>query len=158
VRLDASWSLMASFQYAGASAAGGLAGLRFAGTVDPTWHVTRNLALAVGFGFGGIVETSRSRPDIDPLPSTINTSYTFPSSNPPLPTCSGVGAAGLVRAEWSMALGPRTAFNIALEGIGQRTACVADTGRVEPDTGQAIVRRQFWTHTGVTLGGGFTWR
>src|SRR5262249_40391335 len=58
LRLDAAWSVMASFQYAGASAAGGLAGLRFAGTIDPTWHVTRNLSLAVGFGFGGIVEVA----------------------------------------------------------------------------------------------------
>ena len=33
-------------------------------------------------------------------------------------------------------------------GLGQWTGCVDDTGRVEPDTGQAIVRRQWWPHVG----------
>src|SRR5258706_14355463 len=43
IRLDRDWSILASFQYASASAAGGLSGLRFAGTIDPTWHATRHL-------------------------------------------------------------------------------------------------------------------
>ena len=77
LRLDADWSLIVSFDYARASAAGGLSGLRFAGTLDPTWHVTKQLALAVGFGFGGIVEGRTDRPDVDPLGSTLDTSYTF---------------------------------------------------------------------------------
>ena len=36
LRLDDSWSILASFQYAAASQPGGLSGLRFAGTLDPT--------------------------------------------------------------------------------------------------------------------------
>ena len=43
-------------------------GLRFAGTLEPTWHVTPQLSLAVGIGFGGIVEGSTSRADPTPLP------------------------------------------------------------------------------------------
>ena len=158
LRLDASWSLFASFQYNGSDApVGGLWGLRFAGTIDPTWHVTRHLSLALGLGFGGIVE-SGLRPDIDPLPGTIETSYTFPRSSPPLPSCSGVGVAGLARAEWTFVLGPRTATGLGRELLGQWTGCVEETGRVEPDSGQAIVRRQWWSHTGVTGTWGFTWR
>src|SRR3984885_15612688 len=61
LRLDEQWSLYTTFQYAAASGPGALSGLRFEGTVDPTWHVTRSFWLAVGFGFGGIVEGHTSR-------------------------------------------------------------------------------------------------
>jgi len=158
LRLDAGWSIMTSFQYASASAAGGLSGLRFAGTIDPTWHATPHLSLAVGVGFGGIVEGPTGRPDISPLPNTLNSSYTFPSAGPPLPSCSGVGAAGLVRAEWSIVLGSRALTSFSVEALGQWTGCVSDTGHVEPDSGQAIVRRQWWPHVGATGTWGVTWR
>jgi len=158
LRLDADWSVLASFQYLRAQAAGGLSGLRFAGTLDPTWHATRHLSLAVGLGFGGIVEGNTGRPDVDPLPGTLSSSYTLPSGSPPLPSCSGVGVAGLGRVGWSAVLGPRSSLNVDLEGIGQRTGCVQDTGRVEPDTAKAIVRRQWWPHVGATVDLGITWR
>lgn len=158
LRLDPSWSILASFQYAAASQAGGLSGLRFAGTLDPTWHVTRSISLAVGLGFGGIVEGRTGRMDADPLPSTLDTSYTFPDARHPVASCSGVGFAGLARAEWAYVLGPRTQTSVALEIVGQWTGCVDDTNRVEPDTGTAIVRRQWWPHTGATLAWGIAWR
>jgi hypothetical protein len=158
VRLDPDWSLLASLQYARASSPGGLDGLRFAGTIDPTWHATAHLSLAVGLGFGGIVEGSTSRPEVNPLPGSLSTSYTFPSPSPPLPSCSGVGLAALARAEWTIVLGPRSATSFAIEAVGQWTGCVDDTGQVDLDTGQAIVRRQWWPHTGGTVQWGFTWR
>jgi hypothetical protein len=158
MRLDDSWSIAASFQYAVASQPGGLSGLRFAGTLDPTWHVTPSLSVAVGFGFGGIVEGNTGRMDPEPLPSTLDTSYTFPDARTPVASCNGVGAAGLARLEWALVLGPRTQTGLALEVVGQWTGCVDDTNRVEPDTGTAIVRRQWWPHTGVTLGWGIAWR
>jgi hypothetical protein len=158
LRLDAAWSVFASFQYASASAAGGLEGLRFAGTIDPTWHATRHLSLALGLGFGGIVEGFTGRPDPEPRSGSLETSYTFPRPSPPLPSCSGVGVAGLARAEWTFVLGPRTATGLGLEVLGQWTGCVADTGRVEPDSGQAIVRRQWWPHVGAVGSWSFTWR
>jgi hypothetical protein len=158
LRLDARWSLLASFQYALATRTGGIEGLRFAGTIDPTVHVTPNLAVAIGFGFGGIVEGQTSRADAMPLPSSLESSYTFPDASTPLAKCSGVGAAALARAEYSYVLGPRMAGVIGLEVVGQWTGCVDDTGRVEPDTGKAIVRRQWWPHTGATLSVGFAWR
>jgi hypothetical protein len=158
LRLDRSWSIAASFQYAAASQSGGLSGLRFAGTLDPTWHITPSLSLAVGFGFGGIVEGRTGRMDADPLPSTLDTSYTFPSARTPVASCNGVGAAGLARVEWAYVIGPRAQTSVSLEAVAQWTGCVDDTNRVEPDTGTAIVRRQFWPHTGFTLGWGIAWR
>jgi hypothetical protein len=158
VRLDDSWSILASFQYAAASERGGLSGLRFAGTIDPTWHVMPSLAVSLGFGFGGIVEGRTGRMDANPLPGTLDTSYTFPDARPPVASCSGVGAAGLARVEWAYVLGPRAQTGVALEVVGQWTGCVDDTNRVEPDTGTAIVRRQWWPHTGATIAWGVTWR
>jgi hypothetical protein len=158
LRLDASWSLMASFQYAAASQSGGLSGLRFAGTLDPTWHVTPSISVALGLGFGGIVEGRTGRMDANPLPSTIDTSYTFPNARTPVASCSGVGVAGLARVEWAYVLGPRAETSVAFEVVGQWTGCVDDTNRIEPDTGTAIVRRQWWPHAGATLAWGIAWR
>ncbi|MBV8756569.1 MAG: hypothetical protein JO257_04825 [Deltaproteobacteria bacterium] len=158
LRLDKDWSIYASFMYAGASQSKGLSALRFAGTIDPTWHATPSLALAVGFGFAGLVEGRTSRPDPDPLGSTLDTSYTFPDASHPLPSCSGVGAAGLARGTYAYVMGPRATFNVELEVFGQYTACIDRTGRVEPDTARPIIREQYWPHVGVSLALGFAWR
>lgn len=158
LRLDEDWSLLMSFEYAGASRTAGLSGLRFAGTLDPTWHVTRALSLAAGFGFGGIVEGRTTRVDADPLPDTLESSYTFPDASRPIASCTGVGVAGLVRADYGYVIGPRSSFHVALEAIGQWTGCTDDSGRVEPDTGQAIERHQWWPHAGGTLTLGIMWR
>ena len=159
IRLDEGWSLMGSFQYVFSRATGNrLAGVRYAGTIEPTWHATEHLNLGVGIGFGGLVEPGRSGPNPDPQPGTLETSYTFPDARTPLPSCSGVGVAGLVRAEWLFVLGPRSSTGLALEGDGQWTGCVDDTGRVEPDTATPIVRRQWWFHLGGSLALVILWR
>ena len=97
IRLDGDWSLIGSLQYARATSTGGIDGLRFAGTLDPTWHVTNHLSLAVGLGFGGIVEGSTSRPEIMPLPGSLANSYSFPSSKSAAPELHG-GRPGWPRA------------------------------------------------------------
>lgn len=154
VRLDEAWSLMASLSYLYAMGSGtAMQGLRFAGTIEPTWHATEHLSLAIGVGFGGIVEPSTARPNPDPQPSTLDTSYTFPDARHPLPSCNGVGVAALARAEWMVVMGPRSATGLSLQMDGQWTGCVDDTGTVEPDTATPIVRRQWWGH----LGGSLTW-
>jgi len=158
LRLDERWSLLGSFEYAQASRTGGLSGLRFLGTIDPTWHLTPSVAVAAGFGFGGIVEGRTGRVDASPLPAELETSYTFPDASTPIARCSGVGAAGLVRVEWGLVLGPRSQLQVALEASGQWTGCVHDTNRFEPDTGKAIVRKQWWPHAGGTLTVGLAWR
>lgn len=160
LRLDADWSLLGSLQYALArpSTSDALGGVRFAGTLDPTWHVSPNLAISVGAGFGGIVESGRTRVDPEPDGDTLETSYTFPNARTPIRSCSGVGIAALARAEWSYVLGSRTSASVAFEVVGQWTGCVEDLQRVEPDTGDAIVRRQWWAHVGGTLSVGVSFR
>ena len=159
VRLDAEWSLLSSFEYLSASAKGGLSGLRFAGTIEPTWHFADRFSLALGLGFAGLVEGRRTgRADPDPLPGTLVSSYTFPDARTPLPSCSGDGVTGLVRLDWLREFSSRTSTGVALEAFGQWTGCVADSGRVEPDTAQPIVRRQWWPHVGLTLAWLVAWR
>jgi hypothetical protein len=158
IRLDERWSLMGSFQYLYATGTGGFLGLRYAGTIEPTWHATEHLNLGVGIGFGGLVGPASNRPNPDPQPSTLDASYTFPDARTPLPACDGVGVTGLLRAEWLLVLGPRSSTGLALETDGQWTACVDDTGRVEPDTATPIVRRQWWPHFGGSLAWVILWR
>jgi len=158
-RLDDAWSVLASFQYASVSGDGGLSGLRFAGTIDPTWHVTDSLDLAIGFGFAGLVEgnTGRSEPDASGR-ATLVSSYTMPKSSPPIPSCVGVGAAGLLRASWLYVLGPIFSSGFSLEVDGQWTGCKDSLNRVEPDTAQPIYRVQWWPHMGATLAWVAAWR
>jgi hypothetical protein len=159
LRLDSQWSILASFEYARASQPRGLSGLRFSGTLDPTWHLTPNLAVALGLGFGGIVEGNNTgRPDVEPLASTLETSYTFPDASPPIGRCSGVGVATVARVEWGYVIGPRSQLTIGAEATGQWTGCVHDSNRFEPDTGKAIVRRQFWAHAGFIVVAGVSFR
>jgi hypothetical protein len=156
VRLDDDWSVLGSLQYLYAT--GAMQGLRFAGTIEPTWHATDHLSLAAGIGFGGIVERTSLRTNPDPQPSTLDTSYTFPNARNPIPGCNGVGVTGLLRAEWMMVIGPRASTGLALEMNGQWTGCVDNTGTFEPDTARAVVRRQWWSHMGGTLAWGILWR
>jgi hypothetical protein len=160
MRLDKSWSIMSTFEYSGAdSATNGnvLSGLRFAGTIDPTWHPTRSLSIAIGFGFGGLLSQTLGD-DPSPTSEEISSPYTFPNARRPVNDCAGVGVSGLLRGEWMYVLGPRVAFSIAAQVMGQWTHCIDETGRVEDDTGQAIERYQYWPHIGSTLTAGFTWR
>jgi len=80
LRLDEAWSLMGSLQYLYATGAAGAKGLRFAGTIEPTWHATSHLSLAAGIGFGGIVEQGSSRPGPKSSPSIHRTPSPTPAS------------------------------------------------------------------------------
>jgi hypothetical protein len=156
VRLDERWSLLASFQYQFAFGGAGLTGVRYAGTIEPTWHVTPRLSLAVGVGFGGIVEGRTNRKN--PAPSDIDSSYTFPGAETPLPGCSGVGVTGLARAEYLMVIGPRASTGPMAQLDMQWTGCVQDTGRQDQDTAEPIVRRQWWPHLSFSLAWMVLWR
>lgn len=158
VRLDARWSIYASFQYYGV-VSGELTGLRYSGTLEPTWHIVRGLSLSAGMGFGGIVERGGSgREDPRPHAHGMPKSYTFPDASTPLPRCNGLGLAGVLRAEYRFRLGQRTSIGPALELLGQWTACVDESGSVDPRTGQLNVRRQWWPQLGLAASWIAVWR
>jgi len=156
-RLDADWSLLASFQYG--IAGGDMVGMRYSGTLDPTWHIWKGLELAFGVGFAGIVEGPADRPDPDAAQrDELVASYTLPDNDPLLPNCSGVGTQALVRLGWSFVIGPLAASTLSVQVDGQWTGCQEGLGRVEPDTATAIVRRQWWAQYGVVGTWTVAWR
>ena len=165
-RLDERWSLLATLIYAGAvSDRGkdffhyGLNGLRFLGTLDPTWNVTDRLSVAVGMGFGGMVEGGFTRKDTRAqLNDEVVALYTPPDTETVLPSCNGVGAAALARVNFDVVLGPTSAIGLAAQVDSTWTRCEMNLGRVEPDTADDIVRRQYWGTWGANLGAIISWR
>ena len=153
------WSLIASFQYASASGRRRASGLRFAGTLDPTWHVTPSFSLAVGFGFGGIVEGRTSASRCQPAGRARRHRATrSPNAHTPLPSCSGVGVAGLARAEYAWVLGPRSQTWWRSRSIGQYTGCVETPGASSPTPRQSDRAPPVLGAPGVRLAVGIAWR
>ena len=160
-RLDADWSLLASIRYAGVTGdtGVGLLGLRYLALLEPVWHLTPTLELALGLGAAGIVEGGTGRDEVDGAGrDALVAPLTLASASPPLPSCAGVGAAASLRASWRWRIGPLASTGLDLVADGQRTLCIDDTGRVEPDSATAIVRRQWWPHLGAALMWVVAWR
>jgi len=156
-RLGQQVGFFAHLQYA--LAVGDIFGARFLGTIEPTWHPTPHSEVGLGLGFGGFVEGRGSRPERDAaLRSELVASYTYPSASPPLPRCMGAGPAALLRAARLWPLGTLGAVGLQGQLDGQWTLCEDDVGRIEPDTARPIIRRQWWPHTGASLGVVFAWR
>ena len=156
-RLDEQWSLLSTLNYSGASQ--DMVGLRFLGTLDPTWHVTERFSIAVGAGFGGIVEGFADREDEEiELNDALVASYTHVGNDSLLPACVGVGAAALVRVAFDLVIGPTASYGWFFQGDGTYTKCEMSLGRVDPDTARPLVRRQYWGTYGANLGMMVTWR
>lgn len=157
-RVDQRWSLLGSFQYQVVTSTGGINGLRFAGTLDPTWHVGDHWQLAVGFGFGGMVEGNSGRKELNPTDFTsLPDSYTYLSAKQPITSCNGIGIASLGRIGWQQVLGPLSALTFYVEADAQWTQCEQRIGRVDPDTARPFIRRQYWLNLGGHAGMLFGW-
>ncbi|MBM4346492.1 MAG: hypothetical protein FJ100_24210 [Deltaproteobacteria bacterium] len=158
-RVDPWWSLLGSFQYQQVADPGGLFGLRYSGTLDPTLHLGDHLQIAFGVGFAGLVEVGNPRPDPNPSDFTnLADSYTYLSARTPLPQCTGIGIGGLLRAGWQQILGPMSALTAFVELDGQHLACEQRIGRVDPDTARPFFRRQYWYSAGGVAGLNIGWR
>ena len=158
VRLEGPWSLYTSLAYA--VALGGMSGVQYAVTVEPVFHLSDAVRLGVGVGFGGIIEggaAARGEPDAVQRDALVG-NQTLSSSDRPLQSCSGSGPVGVARLEWWVVMGPLSSVGLSFEGGWHRTGCEDDTGRVEPDTGDAIVRRQWWSHQSWRTSLLFGWR
>ncbi len=155
-RLDQDWSLLMTAHYEALT--GDLSGLRYAVTIDPTWHVGDRWSVAIGAGFGGINESFERSDKEAPLNDSLVATYTHPNNNNLLPTCTGFGGAALSRVSWDFVLGANSSLGLTIQGDVTYTACQLETNRVDPDTAQPIYRRQYWTHLGVQAGTMVSWR
>ena len=156
-RLDADWSMMTSLRYA--SASGGISGLSFSGLLEPTYHLWRGLTLSVGVGVAGVVESAEVRTDRNPeQTSIIVSSYTFPADAPLISSCTGFGGVTAARLGYWFTLSEITAIGVSARLDYQRIACEQSTDRVEPDTAEGIMRRQWWSQLGWSVSGGLSWR
>lgn len=160
-RLDARWSLLGAFHYASVAGIAGqdLFGLRYLIAAEPELHLGHGVSAAIGVGLAGFVEgrSGRSEPDGAGRDALV-APRTLPAPGAPLPQCNGAGPAALLRLSYRWVLGPIAALGADLQGDLQTVACVDDTGRVEPDTATAVVRRQWWTHGGASAHLVVAWR
>jgi hypothetical protein len=157
-RLDKEWSLLAHFQYLGAFDGDQATGLRFMGLLVPSYH-WKGMSIGFGVGVAGFIEQRNTRRDA--YPGDVNTlvaSYTYTSQDEPVPQCTGFGPAGTFQIAYWYEWSEITALGLGIRGEYQKVACESTTDRVEPDTAKAIVRRQWWSHQGWSLFGGFSWR
>lgn len=152
-RLDENWSLLGTFRYG--VRFGPTGGLRFGGTIEPTWHVTDELSLAVGAGIGGFIIPATGAPT--PTPQIVAT-YTVPSSGPLIGACQGAGLLALARAEYTFFVSQLFATGPSLQLDAQWTSCTQRLGRSDPDTAEAIDLQQYWTSYGVSLAWIVWWR
>jgi hypothetical protein len=153
-RLDADWSLLASFRY-GVKLSGALGGLRFGGTIEPTYHLTDAWTLSIGAGIGGFVinETGAQTPPVQ----TVAT-FTLPGTDPLLRACQGAGLLAILRTEYTFYVSTLFGTGPALQFDAQWTQCTEQLNRSDPDTGEAIVLRQYWVNYGLSVAWLFWWR
>jgi hypothetical protein len=159
IRIDPQWSIYLPLQYAVTSQSGG----RFAAAVEPTWHITPNIALGFGIGYAGLIGVntfSLSGPIEEPEndPQVQGQSYTLPEGVKPLAACDGNGVTALARLEVGYVLGPRSRTHLALEALAQRTGCEEATFGRDAFAGTDYVFRQWWVHRGMSLSWGIEWR
>jgi len=165
-RLDADWAIMIGLSYNAVADAigepqstGNLLGLRFLGTVQPELYLTERWTVAIGAGFGGIVEGFGVREDKRAdLSGSIVAPYTHPDNTALLPRCEGVGGSALLRSSYFFVLGPLSSIGLTAQVDATWTACEQKLGRTEPDTARPIFRRQYWAHVGAHAGLMVGWR
>ena len=153
-RLSSDWSLYGAFRYAVLS--GAHPGLRYTGTVEPTFDLIDGLRLTLGLGVGGFVIPE----DEDPvLPEEgIVATYTYEDTSTVLGACSGAGVVAIARLEYAFVIGPLFSTGPALSTDASWTGCRQVIDRLEPDTGRPVALEQYWHHHEVTLAWMLSWR
>ncbi len=154
VRLNLDWSLYAHLRYEIAD--GETDGLRYVGTIEPTYHITDGFTLSLGLGIGGLIvdtlepaEMTAGRPG--PPRTRVDTT-------PALDSCTGTGVVATARLEYNIVLGSLFSMGPAAWSDVQYTACVDEIDGVDPETGGPSQVRQYWRHHSASLGWMFSWR
>lgn len=166
-RLDARWSLLATFDYGFVT--GSIEGARYAVTLEPTWHPIDHLALSIGAGAGGFFGITNHRwTGRDSSPQGWDDfgdgtyydmaagPYTVPNAHLAMVSCDGNGLTVVARGAWSWVLDDLWAVGLELETRGYWVACEGPTTGYEYETSHG--KRQWWPLIGGSLGLVFEWR
>ena len=136
-----------------------MGGVAFSGILAPTLHVWKGLKASVGVGVGGAVELQPARRNPNPeYDDILVASYTYPSNAEPLPNCVGFGMLGAAQLAYWYPLSGLTSFGIGLRYDYSEFACERSTRRVEPDSAEAILIRQWWAQHAWSASVGLSWR
>ena len=150
-RIDEHWSVLGNVQYQGAAG-----GLRYLGTVEPTFDIIPRLTVSIGLGLAGFVIID-DMPPVPPADGVVAT-YTYDDGDPALGGCSGSGFAATARVAYSIVLGPIFATGPAVSFGSQVTRCAQVLENSDPDTGRPIELEQYWYHNGFSIDWMLTWR
>ena len=155
-RLEREWSIDGDLRYG--VGRGALGGLIFSGMLSGAWHWL-DLSVALGVGVAGYAEQADVRVNhYAMLMNEVVASYTLPQKSPPLAQCVGFGPMTGFKLSYQLPLTQITALQLGARVDLARVGCEQDTERVEPDTAQGIVLRQYWTSWSWSWLAGIAWR
>ena len=155
-RLDTAWSLAGSLRYGIGREA--LSGLNFSGLLSSLFH-WHGLGLGLGVGAVGIDERPNARQEAYlNLSNDIVSSYTLSQAEPPISRCSGFGPLVGINLLYRLPISQVFGLKFGAQIDRARIACEQDTYRLEPDTAQGIVIRQYWDRWSWSWYGALTWR
>jgi hypothetical protein len=152
VRLDRYWALGIGLLYGT-----GPNGLRWGGTLEPTFYPWRDLAVTVGAGYGGLLvsDPNASSGTLQGTPVTVSRDLV---AGERLTSCEGAALTALARVEYLFVVGPLFATGPFAQANGQWTHCQNTLGDTDPETGRPIVLTQWWTQRSATFGWWLAWR
>ena len=152
VRLDRQWALGVGLLYGT-----GPGGVRWSVTAEPTFFPWRDLAIAAGIGFGGLLISNPGASSGTLQGSAVTVSRDLIAGER-LQSCSGSALTSVLRAEYLFVVGPLFATGPFAQANAQWTRCQATFGRVDNETGRPVVLSQWWQQLGATFGWWLAWR
>jgi hypothetical protein len=152
LRIDDLWSIAATFGYG--LARGDYDGVRYSALIEPVFHPLPSLGVSLGVGYAGFSVFG----DFGAQGGAGEVASRTVGDGERLASCAGGGWMSQARVEYLAVVGPLFSTGPYLTADGQWTGCEESAGQKSLETGEAIVRRQWWLHLGGSLGWWLSWR
>ncbi|MGI5861334.1 MAG: hypothetical protein ACOX6T_04655 [Myxococcales bacterium] len=154
LRIDELWSIAATFGYT--VVRGDYQGVRWSAVVEPIFHPIPSLGISLALGYGGLSVTRTS--GSFPVGSSTETGSRTLSDGERLYACSGGGWVSQARVEYLAVVGPLFSTGPYLVADGQWTGCEQSFGKIDRETGEQAMGRQWWLSLGGAIGWWLSWR
>ncbi len=129
---------------------GRFSGLRFSGTLEPTWHITDGFAVAGGLGYGVL------------MGSRTDYYYTEITDNAVLGDCDDGALVALARVTYLFRVGHLFSTGPALQLDSQWTSCTDRYESYEWDGDEErvidVALQEWWWHKTIGILWVFAWR